>query len=109
MTGRSCVELGVKRIFTICKNYGIILPQINTKPNSFEVVLFKEKLNEGINEDLDKLYNYIRTHPNKRISYIEKEMKVNYKTFERWIKTLKNDDLIIYIGSKKTGGYFMKK
>ena len=34
---------GVKRIFTICENYGIIPPQINTKPNSFEVILYKAR------------------------------------------------------------------
>ena len=97
---------GMKRIFTICKNYGIVPPQINIKLNTFELILYKDKLSEGINEGINVLYNYIKKNPNKRVSQIEKDLEIPQKTLERWIKSLKNKNKIIFKGSKKTGGYY---
>ena len=41
-------------------------------------------------------------------SSFQKELGVPSKTLERWIKQLKEEDKIKFIGSKKTGGYVVK-
>ncbi len=97
---------GIKRIFSLCKDYGVALPEINITDNGFQMALFKRKINEGINEGIKRLYDYIKMNSGNRISQIESELKVPAKTLERWIKDLKKANKIIYKGSKKTGGYF---
>jgi ATP-dependent DNA helicase RecG len=68
----------------------------------------KMKNNEGINEGINSLLAYIKNNPNQRVSQIEKTLNTPAKTLERWIKQLKDEDKIVYRGSKKTGGYFVK-
>lgn len=102
---------GVKRIFTICKNYGIIPPQINVKRNSFEVVLFKQKLNEGINEPLNEPLNERQKQViellqmNNTITIMELASNViaGRETIKRDLKKLKDLKIIERIGSDKTG------
>ena len=46
---------GIKRVMNICKTYGIIPPKFEEVFNGFKVTLFKEKLNEGVNEGVKNL------------------------------------------------------
>jgi ATP-dependent DNA helicase RecG len=111
---------GMKRIFTICEEYGIIAPQINIKENSFELVLFKEKVSGGViggvsggvsggvNMDpTDKLFQLIKSQPNKRANELALLMNTPYKTIEKWIEKLRKEKRIEFIGSNKKGGYFV--
>jgi hypothetical protein len=36
-------------------------------------------------------------------------MNIPAKTLERWITSLKNDNKVVYKGSKKSGGYYLVK
>jgi len=65
-------------------------------------------INEGINEGINSLYQYIKNNPSQRVSNISKVLNIPSKTIERWIKQLKEEDKIEYRGSKKTGGYYVK-
>ena len=99
---------GIKRIFSICNDYGIIPPIINPMKDSFEVVLYKEKVNEGVNEGVNKLYEIIKIYPGNRTPFFSKKISTSTKNIERWIKELKLIDKIEFKGTPKTGGYYIK-
>ena len=65
-------------------------------------ILFE--LNEGINE----LFICITQNPGMRSNQLAERNNKPQKTIERWLKTLKNDNKILFKGSKKTGGYYAK-
>jgi ATP-dependent DNA helicase RecG len=102
---------GISRMLKVCKSSGIQAPQFEESPNSFKVVLFKKKINEGVNEgvkNMDDLYRFIRLFPGLRAPHISEKTKVPLKTIERWLKKLKSEEVVEYIGSPKKGGYFKK-
>jgi ATP-dependent DNA helicase RecG len=39
---------------------------------------------------------------------MENKLNIPLRTLQRWLKELKEKDLIEYCGSKKSGGYFIK-
>jgi len=71
------------------------------------LVTFKQagRVNEGINEGIVGLYNYVKQHPGLRIPELSKLLNVSSKTLERWLKQLKDDKRVIHRGSRKAGGY----
>jgi len=95
---------GVKNLYKYSKTYG------GSNPIVVEGEVFKieiKTIEQNINEGINSLYVYIKNNPNQRVSQIEKILNVPTKTLERWIKQLKDEEKIIYKGSKKTGGYFV--
>ena len=78
----------------------------------FQVTLYKQKVpkkqREGINEGINSLYDYIKNNPTQKVFQIKIFLDVPAKTLERWIKQLKDEGKIEYLGSKKTGGYHVK-
>jgi len=62
--------------------------------------------NEGLNEGLNALLTLIRKNPGKRIPWLAANTEVPEKTLERKIGELKKSGLVMYRGSKKTGGYW---
>lgn len=72
------------------------------------IALFSNKHNEGLNEGLKSLLDLIKL--NQGIKAKESSEKLNrpIKTIERQIKVLIDKNLVERIGSKKTGGYFVK-
>ncbi len=64
--------------------------------------------NGGINED-EKILDLIYKNPGIRTDSISKSLLISKRTVERYIKKLKDTDKIEFIGSKKTGGYFVKQ
>ena len=103
---------GIKRIFSICKNYGIIPPTINPKKDSFEVILYKEKfiegVSEGVSEGVNKIHELIKIYPGNRTPFFAKKLSTSVKNIERWVKELKLIDKIEFKGTPKTGGYYTK-
>ena len=75
--------------------------------NAMQITFYKQN-NEGINEGIKSLYEFIKNNPSLRVSQMEKALGIPAKTLERWIKQLKEEDKIAYQGSKKTGGYYAK-
>jgi len=45
---------------------------------------------------------------NKKTPFFAKELNTSVKNIERWIKKLRDDAKIEFIGSPKTGGYVIK-
>ena len=90
------------------------------KAGAFVITFFKEKIKEGINggikeginggikEGLKLLLHTIKENPSKRTNELAKSLKISERTIEKWIKKLKQQEKIVFKGSKKTGGYFVK-
>jgi len=75
----------------------------NERVNSiFERVNIK---NERVKNELMRIYSFIEQNPLVKIEIIEKFNKKSKITNKRYIKILKDNRLIEYIGSDKTGGY----
>ena len=105
---------GIKRIFTICKIYGVIEPQININNNSFEVILFKEIKNvvddvvddvvgDVVDSKLAEIIRLIKLDSRISASKIAKKMNISTRTAQRYIKELRDNNSIIRIGNDKTG------
>ena len=54
---------------------------------------------------LDAVYAYVRSHPGSRSNEITSKIKFSQSTIERCLVELRKQNLIEYVGSKKTGGY----
>ena len=96
-------ESGFIRIEEELKEYPQVSYEFKEIANAMQITFFKNS-SEGINS----LYDFIKNNPSLRVSQLEKKLNIPAKTIEQWIKQLKNQEKIEYIGSKKTGGYFAK-
>ncbi len=61
----------------------------------------------AITEGIDRLADYIRNTPGKNVTEITAAMDIPQRTIERWLKKLREQGRIVFIGPKKTGGYFV--
>lgn len=64
-----------------------------------------EGINGGVNEGINRLMEFIRKNPGKRVVEIAAALNIPSKTIERWIKKLREQGKIVFIGPRKTGGY----
>ena len=64
-----------------------------------------EGINEGIKEDLRTIYLFLKENQLVKHADIKQIVKKSDATIERYLKILKDNGLIEYVGSKKTGGY----
>ncbi|RBQ26596.1 RNA-binding domain-containing protein [Arcobacter sp. CECT 9188] len=63
------------------------------------------KADVGVNE----IYEYIKKYqPIKANEIAQNFSEVTQRTIERWLKELRDDNKIEFIGATKTGGYFVK-
>jgi ATP-dependent DNA helicase RecG len=101
---------GIKRIKDECLAHGVVEPLFEEFVHGFRVILYKEKINVGVNVGVNELYDFIRSNPAVNTRTITENFdKVTKRTIERWIKQLKADGKIEFIGSPKIGGYYAKK
>jgi len=111
---------GIARIKNECKLHGSIEPKFEEFVHGFRVILYKEKIkskdvginvgiNVGTNVGIDELFKFIQTNQPIRVTQIKQNFNsVTTRTIERWIKILREQNKIEYIGSKRTGGYCVK-
>lgn len=81
--------------------------------NQFKVIIKREvqqpeSANVGVNVGVNHLLAYIQAHPGQRASEIATAYKITQRTLERWLKQLKDQNLIEFQGASKTGGYYAK-
>ena len=72
------------------------------------------KLHKGesigtINDASDQVLAFISKNPNIRANVISRELHIPIRTLRRYLKKLSEEKRIVFVGSKKTGGYFIKK
>ena len=72
---------------------------------NFGVNLKIEGVKDKLNKELEIIYYFIKDNPLSKISAIEKFSKKSDKTVRRYLNILKDNGLIEYFGSDKTGGY----
>ena len=82
---------GIKRIKDECLTHGVVEPKFEEFVHGFRVIVYKEKLPEGINEGIKSLLIFIQNNPSQRTSQISKSLNTPQKTIERWIKKLKDE------------------
>jgi ATP-dependent DNA helicase RecG len=117
---------GINKIIRICNDNNLPDPEFKESGNFFQTIFRKpptsngglneglnepnERLNEGLNEGLKTLLEAIINHPGtmaKDLSGLLENRPI--KTLERQIKQLTDKNLIERRGSRKTGGYYLKK
>lgn len=107
---------GFRRIVDECNAAGVKVTFENIK-TGFVVTFFRPKAeitpskagkSEGVNEGVKLMVDYIRNNPGQRVPVISQAINIAPKTLERWLKQLKAEGKIIFKGSAKTGGYYIK-
>jgi len=68
-----------------------------------------EEVNEVVNGDVKRMYNYIKNNHGHKATAIAEALDIPLRTVERWIRKLKSEEKIEFIGNKKTGGYYPKE
>lgn len=100
---------GIQRIKDECKVHGLKEPIFEEFIHGFRVILFKEKIdngaNGGITGGINELYDFIKQNEGLSAVLLSEKLNIPLRTIQRWIKQLKDEEKIVYIGSKKTGGY----
>jgi len=64
-----------------------------------------EGINEEIKEDLRTIYLFLKENQSVKHANIKQIVKKSDATIERYLEILKDNGLIEYVASKKTGGY----
>jgi ATP-dependent DNA helicase RecG len=120
---------GTLRMIRECKSEGFKTPVWKSKDNILEltysgvnhqyegvnegvnegVKLNIEGVNEGVNEELTLLYNQIAKFPGKKANELNEQINKSLSTTERYLKILKEQGFIEFIGAPKTGGYHLLK
>jgi ATP-dependent DNA helicase RecG len=59
--------------------------------------------------DLEKILSYLKNNPMTKHADIKQIINRSDATVERYLKILKDNRMIEYIGAKKTGGYKIKR
>lgn len=129
---RGLIEMmgtGIARIKQDCKNNNFALPEFKEEKGIISVIFPKleHKINKitnntdyttlinqlfyafsfDVKEKMIAILNTLQSQPGTRISTLQELISIPEKTLERHIKTLKDAGIIIYRGSKKTGGYYV--
>jgi ATP-dependent DNA helicase RecG len=64
-----------------------------------------EGISGGVNEGISRLLEFIHNNPGQRVVELAAALNIPPKTIERWIKKLREQGRIVFMGSRKTGGY----
>lgn len=75
--------------------------------NELKAVFVDES--EGVKNELISIYEIIETTPNLKTKDIATIIDKGLSTTERYLKKLKDEGFIEFVGSSKTGGYDIKK
>ena len=66
-------------------------------------------VSDGVKQSLEHIVNYIRENPKIKAKDIQEKFGFSIRTTERYIKILRDQKLIEFRGSPKTGGYFISQ
>lgn len=92
---------GFIRIENELKKYQNVSYEFKEIANAMQITFFK-------NEEVNILHKLIKKHPNKKTPFLAQELNTSVKNIERWIKQLKKEEKIEFLGAPKTGGYVVK-
>ena len=112
---KDCRKNGFKSPVWVNKNNIIKLTFPGVSPNkksegvNERVKLRIEGVNEGVEKELIEILTFLGANPERRVPEIAEHLGKGISTIERYLKILKEKDLIEFIGALKTGGYQIKK
>ena len=72
------------------------------------VILEEKTANNNTSKHEEIVLHYIRKNGGCKTQQIADETKLSFRTVERIIQKLKDEDKIEYVGSKRYGGYFIR-
>ncbi len=114
---------GTLRMIKDCRKNGFKAPEWQDKGNVIKVTfpgishnrknegvnegvrLEIEGVNEGVEKELTEILNYLRNNPGRRVPEIAEHINKSISTVERYLKILRDNDLIGFNGAPKIGGY----
>jgi len=103
---------GISCIKKFCRVHNIMEPKFEEIQKGFRVTLYKKILSEkadvGVNVGVDTVFYFIKKYQPTKISVIAKHFDVTPRTIERYVRQLKEQDKIEFVGAPKTGGYYVK-
>ena len=110
---------GLRRIYEECSGSGVKV-DFDILKTGFLVTFYRKdgdkkfstpgaEIFEGASEGIKKLYNHIKNNPGQRAHIMAEALDVPFKTVQRWISVLRDNNEIEFMGSSKTGGYFLKE
>ena len=94
---------GIARIKDECKLHGVIKPKFEEFVHGFKVTLYKEKFNEPVNEPVKLILKLVKENPNITKQQMIEKISLSRATITRYIKKLKEQNLLKRVGSDKTG------
>lgn len=120
---------GTLRMIRNCKEEGFKTPKWKNNDNVLEVTfpeishqfegvnegvnegvkLYIEGINEGVMRELNLTITTLQKEPNLKVPEIAERLNKGISTVERYIKLLKDNNVIEFIGAPKTGGYIVKE
>ncbi len=68
-----------------------------------------EGVSEGVKQELQQVLLFLKSNPLSKAPEMATHIEKGVSTIERYLKLLKDNGLIEYIGAPKTGGYQIKK
>ena len=104
---------GTLRIASLMQSAGLPVPTLHENSGSV-VMTFKLPeprggVNVGVNVGVNALFPYIQANPGHRAVEMAASFKVTQRTIERWLKQLREEGRVEFVGSPKTGGYYPKQ
>jgi len=116
------IEIENEEKFVFSMTYRDVDENVNDKANDIKIsgnqsdkiyTLIDENVNENVNENVkESLYliiNFLYNRPNQNRIDLIKQAQKKRATTDRYIKILKDANIIEFIGSDKTGGYYLTK
>ena len=110
------VGSGIKRMRDLMLAEKLEEPKFEISEDWFTVIFKRPPLLQtdtgatgGATGGATELLNYIEKNPGLRVVHFVKALKVPKRTIERWVKQLKDEGRIRYLGSSKKGGYWEVK
>ena len=116
------VGSGIRRVIKTLKERNLEY-ECDTKDNYFKFTIYRRRnnlntktlrkeendpINDPINRKREEVLNVIRKNPGLRKTQIRKMISITEISLKRTIKDLKDENVIEFRGSKKTGGYYLK-
>lgn len=75
--------------------------------DSVETNTITDRLNDRLNVAIKSLIKVINENPGLDTNKISSMVQISIRTTGRYIKQLKDNNIIEFIGSKKTEGYYL--
>ena len=74
---------GIQRIKDECKSYGVKEPIFEEFVHGFRVVIFKEKIDEGVNGGVNEVYNFIKQNEALNAMLMSDKLTTPLRTIQR--------------------------